>query len=328
MNLLFFLQVLQFDQEESFTTSMTKQVGKKFAWVIKNFSSLQCKKFYSVPFQIGDCKWRLSIYPKGNNCDYLSLFLEVADFKSLPSGWRRYVKLRLYIVKQEMWGWGFLYMLPLTKLHDEKEGFLVNGELMIVAEVDALGFIDPLNESEESEDPTQPLKKIKLNDDGAVSSDLLEEASPRKESMEVNGFQVLPSQVESVRLIFERHPDIASEFRAKNQYLRKACMDFLLSLVETLCQSLQEFSNEDLVEADIALTYLKDAGFKVDWLEKKLDQVRDKKEKERSCLAKLQETEETLLKLKQKCTELDALMDTEKAELSAIRTPLSFEDVV
>ncbi|CAD5326176.1 unnamed protein product [Arabidopsis thaliana] len=249
---------------------MTKQVGKKFAWVIKNFSSLQCKKFYSVPFQIGDCKWRLSIYPKGNNCDYLSLFLEVADFKSLPSGWRRY----------------------------------------------------------ESEDPTQPLKKIKLNDDGAVSSDLLEEASPRKESMEVNGFQVLPSQVESVRLIFERHPDIASEFRAKNQYLRKACMDFLLSLVETLCQSLQEFSNEDLVEADIALTYLKDAGFKVDWLEKKLDQVRDKKEKERSCLAKLQETEETLLKLKQKCTELDALMDTEKAELSAIRTPLSFEDVV
>ncbi|ANM64063.1 TRAF-like family protein [Arabidopsis thaliana] len=321
---------------------MTKQVGKKFAWVIKNFSSLQCKKFYSVPFQIGDCKWRLSIYPKGNNCDYLSLFLEVADFKSLPSGWRRYVKLRLYIVKQlstlirkthrwfdqEMWGWGFLYMLPLTKLHDEKEGFLVNGELMIVAEVDALGFIDPLNESEESEDPTQPLKKIKLNDDGAVSSDLLEEASPRKESMEVNGFQVLPSQVESVRLIFERHPDIASEFRAKNQYLRKACMDFLLSLVETLCQSLQEFSNEDLVEADIALTYLKDAGFKVDWLEKKLDQVRDKKEKERSCLAKLQETEETLLKLKQKCTELDALMDTEKAELSAIRTPLSFEDVV
>ncbi|XP_019099876.1 PREDICTED: MATH domain and coiled-coil domain-containing protein At3g58410-like isoform X2 [Camelina sativa] len=193
-------------------------------------------------------------------------------------------------------------MLPLTKLHAEEEGFLVNGELMIVAEVDALEVIDQLDGSEES--------------------------SPGNESMKVNGFQVLPSQVESVRLIFERHPDIASEFRAKNQYLRKACMNFLLSIVETLCQPLQELSNEDLVEADIALTYLKDARFNVDWLEKKLDQVRDKKEKELTCLAKLQETGETLLILKQKCTDLDALMETEMAELSATRTPLSFDDVV
>ncbi|XP_019099877.1 PREDICTED: MATH domain and coiled-coil domain-containing protein At3g58410-like isoform X3 [Camelina sativa] len=308
---------------------MTKQVGKKFAWVIKNFSSLQCDKCYSVPVQIGDCKWRLLAYPKGNNCDHLSLFLEVADVESLPSGWRRYVKLRLSVVKQEVWGWGFLYMLPLTKLHAEEEGFLVNGELMIVAEVDALEVIDQLDGSEESEDPTtQPLKKIKPNDDGTVTCYLLGDASPGNESMKVNGFQVLPSQVESVRLIFERHPDIASEFRAKNQYLRKACMNFLLSIVETLCQPLQELSNEDLVEADIALTYLKDARFNVDWLEKKLDQVRDKKEKELTCLAKLQETGETLLILKQKCTDLDALMETEMAELSATRTPLSFDDVV
>ncbi|KAL1201590.1 MATH domain and coiled-coil domain-containing protein [Cardamine amara subsp. amara] len=317
---------------------MAKQVDK-------NFSSLQCEKLYSAPVQIGDCKWRLLAYPNGDNVDNLSLFLEVADIESLPYGWGRFVKLRLTIVKQvseehsvlkethrwfdqKVWGWGFVSMLPLAKLHDEKEGFLVNGELMIVAEVDALEVIDSLDESEGSEEATQPSKKIKLNDDGAMSRDFLEEASPGKESMHVNGFQVLPSQAESVRRIFERHPDIASEFRAKNQHLRKASMNFLLSLVETLCQSLQELSNEDIVEADIALTYLKDAGFKVDWLEKKLDLVREKKEKERSCLAKLQETGEFLLKLKHKCTELDALMEIEKAELSATRTPLSFEDVV
>ena len=76
-------------------------------------------------------------------------------------------------------------------------------------------------------------------------------------------------------------------------------MDFLLSLIDTLCQSLEDLSNEDLVEADIALTYLKDAGFKVDWLEKKLDIVKDKKEKEQSSLARLQEMEDFLLKLKQ-----------------------------
>ncbi|CAG7905381.1 unnamed protein product, partial [Brassica rapa] len=149
-----------------------------------------------------------------------------------------------------------------------------------------------------------------------------------KESMDVSGFQVLPSQVESVRLIFKRHPDIAVEFRAKNQHLRKACMGFLLSLIETLCQSLEELSNEDLVEADVALTYLKDAGFKVDWLEKKLDIVKDKKEKEQSSLARLQEMEDSLLKLKQQCSDMDALVEKEEEELSDTRTPMSFDDVV
>lgn len=105
-------------------------------------------------------------------------------------------------------------------------------------------------------------------------------------------------------------------------------MGFLLSLIETLCQSLEELSNEDLVEADVALTYLKDAGFKVDWLEKKLDIVKDKKEKEQSSLARLQEMEDSLLKLKQQCSDMDALVEKEEEELSDTRTPMSFDDVV
>ncbi|KAL0724706.1 hypothetical protein Bca4012_039305 [Brassica carinata] len=156
----------------------------------------------------------------------------------------------------------------------------------------------------------------------------LKEIQPVKETTDVNGFQVLSSQVESVKLIFERHPYIAVEFNAKNQHLRNACMTFLLSLVETLCQSLEKLSNEDLVEADIALTYLKDAGFKVDWLEKKLDQLKDKKEEEQSCLARLQGIEENLQKLKQACSELDVLAEDEKADLLATRIALSFDDIV
>ncbi|XP_024014639.1 MATH domain and coiled-coil domain-containing protein At3g58410 isoform X2 [Eutrema salsugineum] len=134
--------------------------------------------------------------------------------------------------------------------------------------------------------------------------------------MDVNGFEV-----ESVRRIFERHPDIAVEFRAKNQRLKKECMNFLLGLIETLCQSLDELSNEDLVEVDIALTYLKDAGFSVGWLEEKLDQLKENKEKERSGLARLQEIEENLMKL-------NALAELEKSELSATRIALSFDDLV
>uniref|UniRef100_A0A0D3BX24 MATH domain-containing protein n=3 Tax=Brassica TaxID=3705 RepID=A0A0D3BX24_BRAOL len=146
--------------------------------------------------------------------------------------------------------------------------------------------------------------------------------------MDVNGFQVLVSQVESVRRIFEMHPDIAVDFRAKNQHLRKACMSFLLSLIETLCMSLKDLSNEDLVEADVALTYVRDAGFKVDWLEKKLEILKEKKEKEKCSLILLEEMKEKLLELKQKCSDLDALVEKEEAELLAIRTPSSFVDVL
>ncbi|XP_019101938.1 PREDICTED: kinesin-related protein 4-like [Camelina sativa] len=157
---------------------------------------------------------------------------------------------------------------------------------------------------------------------------VLMEIQPVKETMDINGFEVVSSKVESVRRIFERHPDIAVEFRAKNQHLRNACMNFLLSLIETMCQSLEELSNEDLVESDIALTYLRDAGFEVDWLEKKLDQLKEKKEEEQSGLARLHEIEENLMILEKKWAELDALADKEKKELKATRSALSFDDLV
>lgn len=171
----------------------------------------------------------------------------------------------------------------------------------------------------------QPIPDTVGNKDSCV---FLKETSTINESMDVNGFNVLPSQVESVRRLFERHPDIAVRFRAKNQLLRNSCMNSLLSLIETLCKPLEDLSNEDLIGAEIALTYVKDSGFSVDWLEKKLDQVKEMKEKEVSGLAILQVTEEKLLKLKQKCAELEALAEEQKAESSATITPLSFYDVV
>ncbi|KAG7634883.1 unnamed protein product [Arabidopsis thaliana] len=152
---------------------------------------------------------------------------------------------------------------------------------------------------------------------------VLMEIQSDKETVDINGFVVVSSKAESVRRIFERHPDIAVEFRGKNQQLRNACMNFLLSLIETMCQSLEELSNEDLVEADVALTYLRDAGFKVDWLEKKLDQLKEKKEEEMSGLARLHEIEENLVILKQKWSDLGALAEKEKADFVASKTEVS-----
>uniref|UniRef100_A0A0D2ZRH4 Glyoxalase/fosfomycin resistance/dioxygenase domain-containing protein n=1 Tax=Brassica oleracea var. oleracea TaxID=109376 RepID=A0A0D2ZRH4_BRAOL len=71
--------------------------------------------------------------------------------------------------------------------------------------------------------------------------------------MIVNGFQIPPSHAESVSRMFERHWELATEFRPKNP------------------NSPQEVFQDDLSDAYAALGFMRDAGFKLDWLEKKLD---------------------------------------------------------
>ncbi|XP_024012760.1 MATH domain and coiled-coil domain-containing protein At1g31390-like [Eutrema salsugineum] len=241
---------------------MGKQYEKKITWAIKNFSSLQSEKICSDQFVVGGSKWRLELYPKGNCAgNYLSLFLAVADKEALPSGRRRYTKFRLTVVNQlpgklsqvqeaqEVYdqkfpAWGFLEMLCLTNLHAKDGGFLVNGELKIAAEVENLDVIG--------------------------KSDVLEETSS---VVEINGFQVIPSQVESVNSLFEKHPNIASKLRPKNPHLRTTYLNVLLSLTEILSKSPEALSNGDLADAYSSLRYVAMAGFKLDWLEKKLKEA-------------------------------------------------------
>ena len=105
-------------------------------------------------------------------------------------------------------------------------------------------------------------------------------------------------------------------------------MNILLS--QTLCQSPWEISKDDLAEEYSALSYLAAEGFQLDWSEKKLDEVKEKKKKEKACLAQLQEMEKELHPLKRKYSEMEAQMDKVKAELSAAKSPVSLydEDVV
>ncbi|XP_006409748.2 MATH domain and coiled-coil domain-containing protein At3g44790 [Eutrema salsugineum] len=354
--------VLGFGCEES--SSMPKQIDKKkFTWVIKNFSSLESDVIYSDEFIAGGCKWRLVAFPKGyNNTSDLSLYLVVANAESLPCGWRIHAVISLSVVNQcsekvsqvrvkKKWfdekdpEWGFKYMIRLEKLMAKNGGFMVDNEVKIVAEVHVLEVIGDLDVSDKSEEVTQPLKKIKI--DVAGTSDLLKE-SPSDCVVNVNGFKVLSSQAELVKLIFQRHPDIAIELQVKNQHLRTACMYVLLKLIDTLCQ--KELSYDDLVGVDSALTYVKDSGFKVDWLEKKLEEVKEKKMEEqigetlrqelekkmKDCKQKCSEKEALLEKenkelkdLKQKCLDIEALLEKEKAKvLATVAAPLTLDDVV
>ncbi|KAL1201578.1 MATH domain and coiled-coil domain-containing protein [Cardamine amara subsp. amara] len=323
---------------------MGKEVDNKFTWVIKNFCSEQFRKIYSDEFIVDGCKWRLLAFPKGNGVEHLSLYLDVATSEYLPDGWRRQANFYLSIVNQNdeklsqtkatrHWfdagacDFGYASMLPLNELHEKDRGFLKNGQVKIVAVVDVLEVIGKLDVTEESQETTKPQGEMEETD-GEHSNDLLNEPSSAKESMDVNGFQVLPSQVQSVSCIFERHPDIASEFHPKNKHLRSAYMNVLLSLIETMCQSTKELSKDDLADAYSALAYLTDAGMNLNWLEKKLEEVSEKKENEEAGETRMQEIEEELKELKLKCSNLEAQLEKEKEDVSVARASLSFDDVV
>ncbi|KAM5585441.1 hypothetical protein ABKV19_004703 [Rosa sericea] len=138
-------QKMEESQEREDLASVT------FRWKINNFSELNLKH-YSEVFIIGDFKWRILIYPRGNNTNHLSVYLEVPDSSELPHGWSRYARFSLTMVNQvdhsksftkgtvHVFGiheseFGFQSLAPLILLRDQRNGFLVNDTCIIEAEV-------------------------------------------------------------------------------------------------------------------------------------------------------------------------------------------------
>ncbi|KAF2299936.1 hypothetical protein GH714_006243 [Hevea brasiliensis] len=117
----------------------SKATPFRFTWRINNFSKLTEKKLYSEVFCAGGCNWRLLIFPKGNNVDFLSIYLAVADSTTLPQGWSRDAKFSLAVVNQfnntstvrkdtkHVFNaleddWGFTSFIPLSKVKNPAEG--------------------------------------------------------------------------------------------------------------------------------------------------------------------------------------------------------------
>ncbi|KAG2319512.1 hypothetical protein Bca4012_054249 [Brassica carinata] len=266
---------------------MGNEDDKKFTWVIKNFSSFspyRSESVYSDIFVVGRCKWRLLAYPKGSNHrdDSLSLYLVVPNHESLPSGWRRHAKFSFTLVNQipgevsqqresQYWFDQKNHIMGFDSMIRINREFLVNNELKIVAEVDVLEVVGNLD---------LPLETTKIVD--------------------VNGFQVLASQVKSVISLFKKHPNIASDFRAKNSHLGTTYLNIILSLTETLCNSPVELSISDLADAYSSLRYVSKVGFKLDWLEKALKEAG---------VTRIQDIENELNDLTRKRADMKALLE-------------------
>ncbi|PIA59785.1 hypothetical protein AQUCO_00400584v1 [Aquilegia coerulea] len=133
--------------------------SSRFTWRIENFTRLNNKKHYSDAFVVGGYKWRVLIFPKGNNVDQLSMYLDVADSSTLPYGWSRYAQFSLSVVNQ-VYGkytvrkdtqhqfnaresdWGFTSFMPLSELYDPGRGYLVSDTCIIEAEVAVRKVVD------------------------------------------------------------------------------------------------------------------------------------------------------------------------------------------
>ena len=79
-------------------------------------------------------------------------------------------------------------------------------------------------------------------------------------------------QAFSVANIVSQDPYFVVDFRPENQWVQTKYM-YLLGLVETLSKSPQSLSATELSNAQRDLTALTEAGFKLDWLNSKLEEV-------------------------------------------------------
>ncbi|CAN7107268.1 unnamed protein product [Brassica rapa subsp. narinosa] len=131
----------------------------KYTWTIPGFTRLNTRKHYSEVFVVGGYKWRVLIFPKGNNVDNLSMYLDVADAANLPYGWSRFSQFGLAIVNQinssysirkesqhqfnsRESDWGFTSFMPLSELYDPTRGYLLNDTVVIEAEVAVRKVLD------------------------------------------------------------------------------------------------------------------------------------------------------------------------------------------
>ncbi|XP_027367555.1 ubiquitin carboxyl-terminal hydrolase 13-like isoform X2 [Abrus precatorius] len=149
------MEVLVAVQAENMTTVDAPTVddppSARFTWTIDNFSRLT-KKIYSDIFSVGGYKWRILIFPKGNNVDHMSMYVDVADSPMLPYGWSRYAQFSLTVVNQihskysirketqhqfnaRESDWGFTNFMPLAELYDPTRGYLVNDTCVVEADV-------------------------------------------------------------------------------------------------------------------------------------------------------------------------------------------------
>ncbi|KAE9609980.1 putative ubiquitinyl hydrolase 1 [Lupinus albus] len=136
----------------------------KHIWEVTNFSKLDSEFCLSKPFNAGNYKWNMKLYPKGKGDglgSYLSLYLALAEPTTLPQGSRIYAQILLRILDQKQvkhhFGkanyWfsasshenGSSRFILLSNFNSQYLGYLVKDNCTVEAEVTILGMVGALS---------------------------------------------------------------------------------------------------------------------------------------------------------------------------------------
>ncbi|XP_019094954.1 PREDICTED: MATH domain and coiled-coil domain-containing protein At2g42460-like [Camelina sativa] len=173
-------------------------------------------------------------------CEWRARFFFVILNHSGKELYRSYYdgRSRLFCAEATPWAWGVKGLLSLTELQDPENNILT---VQVFVEVDEV-----------------------VHQGQSTENDLLE----------FEGVQILASQAHSVTRLLRNHLGFNVDFAPKYRELRAVYYTLLVSLIETLMsKSPQSLSLAELTNAQSQLTELTKAGFKLDFLESKLEEL-------------------------------------------------------
>lgn len=133
-------------------------------------------------------------------------------------------------------------------------------------------------------------------------------------------------QAVSVGKIILQDPYFVVDFKPENQWVQTKYM-YLLGLVQTLSKSPQSLSATELSKAKQDLTALTEAGFKLDWLNSKLEEVslEWKKAAHSDRSSEIQQLEERVKNVELSLSEFVGELDKEKIKYAAAAKVSSFQ---
>ncbi|XP_012570433.1 TNF receptor-associated factor homolog 1a-like isoform X2 [Cicer arietinum] len=133
------------DEDEDDGPKSSELYGKH-TWKIEKFSQITKRELHSSAFEVGNYKWYILIYPQGCDvCNYLSLFLCVANHDKLLPGWSHFAQFTIAVVNKDpkkskysdtlhrFWkkehDWGWKKFMEISKVYD---GFVDTSDNLII----------------------------------------------------------------------------------------------------------------------------------------------------------------------------------------------------
>ncbi|MED6127843.1 hypothetical protein PIB30_092027 [Stylosanthes scabra] len=316
-----------------------------FKWTIKDLSKLNTNKIYSQNFYFGGHQWRILVYLKGNNVDYLSIYLDAETqhtFTARESDWgfSSFISLgefydlskgfivndsciieakiscnpkqseNTFDAKARSWGWASF--IPLADLYDHSKGFIVNDTCIIEAKI-----VDEAAPPVSEEVPAKPIEHA----DDPLSMDMYEDAID--ELVDFKGLgKIEKAFVSLLEEVSEKHPSVIECQKKRSRRFREWAFTALGRVLHFLStKKVRDMNEEACNHLGNLWDELETFRFDLSWLEPHVQSaLRMKNYMERS--AKVKSAKENVGALEMEMKKLKAMVDAVEVDLEMARREL------